>query len=79
MAVRLYIEACDRPGFSVNGPLYRFTNAVGEFVLSKRAPFSNDSVRAEFKSLRRVVRKPVLRLSDFYAAGVAKRKTQGTI
>lgn len=82
MAVRLYIEACDRPGFSMNGPLHRFANAVGELVLSERAPFSNDSVRAEFKSMRRVVRKPVRRLSDFYApdaSGVAERKTQDTI
>jgi hypothetical protein len=63
MAVRIYIEACRDPGFSVNGPLCRFANAVGELILGKQ--FKNESVRADFNSLKRKVIKPSLPL-DFY-------------
>jgi hypothetical protein len=49
MATRLYIEACDTPGFSKNGPLFRFANGVGELALGKPGPFTNDAVKAEFR------------------------------
>jgi hypothetical protein len=57
MAVRLYIEACADPGFSKDGPIHRFVNAVGELVLNERAAFSSDSVKAEFNGMKRAVRK----------------------
>jgi hypothetical protein len=39
MATLLYIEACHRPGFSKNGPLFRFANGIAELALGKPGLF----------------------------------------
>jgi hypothetical protein len=52
-AVRLYIHAsAAHPGFSINGPLYRFSNAVGELVLGRPSPFTNEALCAEFNAAK---------------------------
>jgi hypothetical protein len=47
--VRLYREAHANPRFSLEGPLVRFANTVGELALGKAKPFSSDAVKAEFR------------------------------
>jgi hypothetical protein len=53
MIVRAYFEACAEPGFSKNGPLFRFANAVGEWILGESDPFTSDAVKAEFQVRRK--------------------------
>lgn len=57
MAVRLYIEASDQPGFTINGPLFKFVNAVGSLTLDGKGTFTNDSVRCEFNTMKLAVGK----------------------
>lgn len=52
MTVRLYIAACREPGFSVNGPLYKFVNSIGELLHCP--PTKNDVVRASFRKQFRI-------------------------
>jgi len=53
MIVRAYFEACAEPGFSKNGPLFRFANAVGEWILGESNPFTSSAVKAEFQARRK--------------------------
>jgi hypothetical protein len=68
MAVRLYLEANEDPGFTPNGPLFRFANRVGELLLlGKPQPFSSTSVRADVRELKKHLL-PRLGLRSFYAS-----------
>jgi hypothetical protein len=64
MAVLLYCEAHERPGFTQDGPLVRFVNAVGELALGETRPFKSAMVRDEFRLMspraRRTPRPQVL-------------------
>jgi hypothetical protein len=50
--VRLYREAHANPRFSLEGPLVRFANTVGELALGKAEPFTSNAVKAEFRRLK---------------------------
>jgi len=59
MAVRLYCDACAKPGFSLNGPLVRFVNLLGELALERPEPFTQDAIKAAFhREKRQVTRIP---------------------
>jgi hypothetical protein len=45
MAVRLYCDAHAKPGFSVEGPMCRFSNAIGGLALGVERPFNAEAVR----------------------------------
>ena len=49
MSVRLYREAHQKPGYSENGPLVRFVNAVAALVLGTDHKCDTDVVRKAFK------------------------------
>lgn len=53
MAARLYWDLGGRTGFSIDGPLYRFVNLVGELALQKANPFSNNAVNQQWRRLKR--------------------------
>jgi hypothetical protein len=50
MLVRAYFEASAKPGFSENGPLFRFANGFGELILGETAPFTASAVREKFRA-----------------------------
>jgi hypothetical protein len=57
MAVRLYCEAAERPGFSISGPLVRFANMIGELVLNEARPFTPDAVRKSYQRTKGLARR----------------------
>jgi hypothetical protein len=73
MAVRLYCEAHANPRFSIDGPLVRFANALGELVLGETNPFSPDAVRAEFRRMKPNARR-LSSLQSLYAKTVKQRR-----
>lgn len=50
--VRLYCGAQADAGFSAEGPLVRFANAVGELALGTAKPFTSNAVKAEFRRIK---------------------------
>jgi hypothetical protein len=53
MIVVLYCEAHEKPGFADRGPLVRFANSAGRWVLDVEVdPFTSDGVKAEFRNMR---------------------------
>jgi hypothetical protein len=52
MAIRLYIELARKSGFSLGGPMVAFANFVGELVLEKPRPFSENAVAGVLKRLK---------------------------
>jgi hypothetical protein len=52
MAVLLYCEAHEKPGFTEGGPLVRFANAVAELALGETRPFKSAVVRDEYRLMR---------------------------
>jgi hypothetical protein len=66
MAVRLYCEAAEHPGFSINGPLVRFVGLIGELVLNQEKPFTPNAVKKAYQNMRGVARRlGSLRYSSF--------------
>jgi hypothetical protein len=62
MAIRLYLEAAERPTISKSGKLFRFANLVGELVMRERDPFTGDAVEKEARRMKRILppRRPSL-------------------
>lgn len=57
MAVRVYLEACERPTISKGGKLFRFANLVGELVMRQRDPFKGNAVEKEARRMKEKLRR----------------------
>jgi hypothetical protein len=56
--VRIFCEAQADAGFSPEGPLVRFANAVGELALGTAKPFTSNAVKAEFRRMKLKAARP---------------------